>query len=94
MSAFKETIDIFNSIKEGEFITRKMYMSLAQGNKGTHEVYRCLLMRAGYLYDPARERRLAPPYVTSQTLPSGIYYKSKKIPENITLSTLYKQAYN
>lgn len=86
MSKFKNVISIFNELPVGGFITRSMYMSLAKYRReeATFEYYRCVLMRAGYLYDPTTEK---------QPFPCGVYFKAKKIPTGITLTELKKEAY-
>lgn len=72
MNKFQIVKSFFDSFEQGEFVTRKMYMDTLGEEIGETiaEYYRCILQRAGYLYDFERDDIL---------YGRGVYYISKKI---------------
>jgi hypothetical protein len=85
MNKFKTVVSFFNSLKSGQFVTRKMYMDTIglEISETSADYYRCLLQRAGYLYDFKRDEVL---------YGRGIYYVSKTIPD-ISYRQVRREAY-
>lgn len=75
--------DFFSHLEPGTFVTRKMYMDIMKPliGEGLADAYRCYLQRVGYLYDGEIIRN------------RGVYFMSKQIPKDITLSKVILQAY-
>jgi hypothetical protein len=80
MSGFKKIIDFFNLKKSNKIFTRNEYF-MALRNSDLKDSYkdtvRCYLVRAGYLGNEE----------------AGVYRKLKKIPYEMTISRLEREAY-
>jgi hypothetical protein len=84
MTKWQEVKEFFNNLEPGEFAIRAQYMNaFDKGMKSNIlDLYRCYLQRAGYLYDKEY-------YFRNR----GVYFMVKKIPKNLTLTQVVKQAY-
>lgn len=81
-STFCEIVRYFNTKNANKIFTRREYFTaMDYRDPRTKETYldtvRCYLVRAGYL----------------ETVQAGVYRKRKKIPQNLTITALQREAY-
>lgn len=80
MSGFKKVVKFFNSKKCNKIFTRAEYFQALKTEKlaDTYkDTVRCYLLEAGYI----------------KTEEAGVYRKIKKIPDDMTISKLEREAY-
>lgn len=80
MTGFKRILKFFNSKKSNKIFTRAEYfMALKDAGlrQSTMDTVRCYLQNAKYLSDEE----------------PGVYRKLKPIPQNLTYTSLYREAY-
>lgn len=80
MTGFQRILRFFNSKRSNKVFTRAEYF-MALKNAGlrhsTMDTVRCYLQNAGYLSDDEK----------------GVYRKLRPIPQDLTYTTLYREAY-
>lgn len=84
MNKWQQVRDFFREVPTGDFVVRAAYMESMKGDVQTTllDLYRCYLQRAGYIYDKEY-------YFRNR----GIYFMSKPIPKDLTLTQVIKEAY-
>lgn len=84
INKWSEVRDFFRKIPTGDFTVRAAYMDSMKDlvQPSLLDLYRCYLQRAGYIYDQEY-------YFRNR----GVYFMSKPIPANLTLTQAIKEAY-
>lgn len=84
INKWSEVRDFFRQIPTGDFIVRAAYMDTMRHliQPTLLDLYRCYLQRAGYIYDQEY-------YFRNR----GVYFMSKPIPYDLTLTQVVKEAY-
>lgn len=82
MTKWEQVVSFFAEFDTDDFVIRKMYMDAfgLRISANILENYRCILQRAGYIYD-------------SRDFASGVYYISRKIPRDLSYTQAYREAY-